>query len=72
MVEIIFYVGNFGDGNINIYDMAGHFKSTLRDEQNKAISIEGLWALKFVSFKLYFTAGPEDEEHGLFGYLRRF
>ena len=32
--------------------------------------IDGLWALAFEEEdELYFTAGPEDETHGLFGKL---
>jgi hypothetical protein len=39
--------------------------------------IDGLWAITFPDNnipgdnpnKLYFTAGPDDESHGLFGYL---
>jgi hypothetical protein len=40
------------------------------------IVIDGLWALDYPQTvpqadrgRLYFTAGPEDESHGLFGYL---
>jgi hypothetical protein len=40
--------------------------------------ISGLWALDFPNNeaaimdpnKLYFTAGPSDEEHGLFGFIK--
>jgi uncharacterized protein (TIGR03118 family) len=67
-------IGNFGDGKINIFTLDGHFKGQLRDTQNKAISIDGLWGLAFVSIapgKLYFAAGPDDEQHGLFGFLKR-
>jgi uncharacterized protein (TIGR03118 family) len=67
-------IGNFGDGKINIFSMDGHFKGQLRDTRNMAISIDGLWGLAFVSIvpgRLYFAAGPEDEEHGLFGYLKK-
>jgi len=44
---------------------------------NQAVEIEGLWALSFApnatadDFKLYFTAGPDGEEHGVFGVLSR-
>jgi hypothetical protein len=42
-----------------------------------AISISGLWAITFDSVSpadpnvLYFTAGPNEESHGIFGYLKK-
>jgi len=68
-------IGNFADGLINIYNKNGQFKGQLGDEDGNAIVIEGLWALVFKpgafdgtgDVDLYFTAGPDDEEHGLFG-----
>ncbi|GAC1496491.1 MAG: TIGR03118 family protein [Flavisolibacter sp.] len=69
-------VGNFGDGRINAYDTDGNFISQLKTD-NKVIAIEGLWALSFAPSTatsinptwLYFTAGPDEETHGLFGYI---
>ncbi|HZV68970.1 MAG TPA: TIGR03118 family protein [Saprospiraceae bacterium] len=68
-------IGNFGDGRINIYNAYGQYKGQLTNELGKPIEIDGLWALVFKegSFNgtedpdLYFTAGPDHEEHGLFG-----
>ena len=68
-------VGNFGDGRINAYNInTGHFRGTLRSGPGEPIEIEGLWGLGFgndglagPSTTLFFAAGPEDEEHGLFG-----
>jgi len=68
-------VGNFGDGHINIFTQYGQSKGQLMDEDGMAITIEGLWALEFTPGALagtadpdlYFTAGPDDEEHGIFG-----
>jgi len=71
-------VGNFGDGKINAYQhMAnGTFKrrGTLKGNDGKEISIDGLWAIQFgnganagPTGTLFFTAGPDDESHGLFG-----
>ncbi len=66
-------VGNFGDGRINAYDLRGHFRGTLRDERRRPIEIDGLWALRFGNgvagspTTLLFSAGIQDEEHGLFG-----
>ena len=70
-------VGNFGDGTIHAYDpTSGDFIGTLRDSFGGTLSIDGLWALTFGNGgnggdpnKLYFTAGPEDETHGLVGSL---
>jgi len=70
-------IGNFGDGRINVYDSTGVFKGQLQSN-GQPIVIEGLWALDFPvneapmsdAGKLYFTAGPMDENHGLFGSLK--
>lgn len=70
-------VGNFGDGAINAFDpSSGAMLGSLQDIQGKPIAIEGLWGLVFgngglggVKNTLYFTAGPGDEQHGLFGSL---
>jgi uncharacterized protein (TIGR03118 family) len=67
-------VGNFGDGRINAYDpTTGAFLGRLRHEDGSPIEIEGLWALRFGNgvtgnpTTLLFTAGIDDEAHGLFG-----
>ena len=67
-------VGNFGDGRINAYDpKTGAFRGRLRHEDGSPIEIEGLWALRFgngvtgTPTTLLFTAGIDDEAHGLFG-----
>ena len=73
-------VGNFGDGQINAYAELGngHFahRGELRDSSGKSLSIDGLWALQFgkggnngPAGTLFFTAGPDDESHGLFGQI---
>ncbi|MBI3757917.1 MAG: TIGR03118 family protein [Deltaproteobacteria bacterium] len=72
-------VGNFGDGQINAYrDNGGSFEfhGKLRSK-GKPITIDGLWALQFglgganngPTNVLFFTAGIDDERHGLFGSL---
>ncbi len=69
-------VGNFGDGRINAYTPGGDFIGQLRSHGH-TIVIEGLWAIGFAPAtatlidpnRLYFTAGPEGETDGLFGYL---
>jgi uncharacterized protein (TIGR03118 family) len=67
-------VGNFGSGTIMTFDSRGHFHGLLKDEHRRPITIDGLWALMFgngtragVPETLYFSAGPEDESHGLLG-----
>jgi uncharacterized protein (TIGR03118 family) len=70
-------IGNFGDGRINVYDSTGVFQGQL-ENNGKPVTIGGLWALDFPfnedpkadPNKLYFTAGPMEENHGLFGYLK--
>lgn len=71
-------IGNFGDGHINAYDGKGMFLGQLQSN-GSPIEIEGLWALSYppqqnTAYKdarnrIYFTAGPDEEEHGLFGYI---
>jgi uncharacterized protein (TIGR03118 family) len=71
-------VGNFGDGTIAAFDLrTGEFRDYLRDAAGKMVEIDGLWALAFgngVSLgqadSLYFTAGPNLEQDGVFGRLR--
>lgn len=71
-------IGNFGDGNINVFTATGQYKGPLM--QNGAnISIDGLWDITFPQNgvpignqnQLFFTAGPHDEKHGLFGLITK-
>jgi uncharacterized protein (TIGR03118 family) len=69
-------IGNFGSGTIMAFDEQGHFRGFLEDRSHRPVVNEGLWALKFgnggragVPETLYFTAGPDDESHGLVGSL---
>ena len=75
-------IGNFGDGAIHTYvfDLYTSNNATaagaLTDGNGTPIAIDGLWALAFPpaaggfdASHLYFTAGPADESHGLFGKL---
>lgn len=69
-------IGNFGDGRINVFNSNGTYQGQLMSK-GAPISIPGLWALTFDLVaptnpnRLYFTAGPGDEDHGLFGYLEK-
>jgi uncharacterized protein (TIGR03118 family) len=72
-------VGNFGNGRINRYDGNGNLKGPLIDSTGDTVSIDGLWAIKSPGLPtiiplantniVLFTAGPADENHGLFGVL---
>jgi uncharacterized protein (TIGR03118 family) len=70
-------VGNFGNGTIDAFDLTTD-KSVglLTDSSGKTIVIDGLWALTVGSGKsagssgaVYFSAGPNNESHGLFGVI---
>jgi uncharacterized protein (TIGR03118 family) len=68
-------VGNFGDGRINAFDRTtGSLLGALTDPSGQPIEIDGLWGLAFgngindqPTNTLFFTAGPGDEAHGLYG-----
>ncbi len=77
-------VGNFGNGRIHAFDPAklngkGEFqhRGPLHAAGGPPIKIDGLWAMAFgkgapangPTNTLFFTAGPFDEQHGLFGTL---
>ncbi|HJV60640.1 MAG TPA: TIGR03118 family protein [Albitalea sp.] len=70
-------VGNFGDGRINAFDPTTHsFLGQVSSASGDPLTIDGLWALTpgndaaaGSSSMLYFSAGPDDESHGLFGVL---
>jgi uncharacterized protein (TIGR03118 family) len=70
LVEGKLWVGNFGDGTINNYDlMTGAFIETISKADATPLQIDGLWDLLPLSAGVYFTAGIADEEHGLFGLI---
>jgi uncharacterized protein (TIGR03118 family) len=68
-------VGQFGSGKIAAFDpSSGRFLGFLQGEHHHSLAIDGLWALSFGNGanagplnSLYFTAGTDDEAHGLFG-----
>jgi uncharacterized protein (TIGR03118 family) len=73
----VILVGNFGNGHISVYSTSGNYMGQLQSHK-QTIVIDGLWALSFAPTtaspvidpkRLYFTAGPNKEADGLFGYL---
>ncbi len=70
-------VGNFGDGRINAFNPTnGLWLGTVNDTNGNPVSLQGLWALAFGNggnggepHTLYFTAGFNGENDGLFGSL---
>jgi uncharacterized protein (TIGR03118 family) len=70
-------VGNFGDGTIDAFDPRhGKFLGQLLGGDGNPLQIQDLWALTNGTGSsgtdpnaVYFTAGGQDEQHGLFGSL---
>jgi uncharacterized protein (TIGR03118 family) len=65
-------IGNFGDGKINAYSMNGNYLGKLQSH-GADITIDGLWGISFRNSdndRLFFAAGPNDEQDGLFGYIK--
>ena len=67
-------VGNFGDGRINAYDPASGRPLGRLTSGGAPVVIDGLWGLSFGNGQadqplrtLFFTSGPGDEKHGLYG-----
>jgi uncharacterized protein (TIGR03118 family) len=68
-------VANFGDGTINAYGpRSGRWLGVLRDQRGHRLQIDGLWGLAFgngvlsqPTTTLFYTAGPNDEQHGEYG-----
>ncbi len=71
-------VGNNGDGRINAYNLAsGAYLGQLTDNAGNPIVIDGLWGLTVGndhlagnSQTLFFAAGINHEQHGLFGAIQ--
>jgi uncharacterized protein (TIGR03118 family) len=70
LVDGELWVGNFGDGFINVYDpTTGAFIETLMRADGTPLQFDGLWDLLPLGNGTFFTAGIADEEHGLFGII---
>jgi uncharacterized protein (TIGR03118 family) len=70
-------IGNFGDGRIHAVDPnTGEVLGTLRGTNGQPLAIDGLWGLIVGDAAaggpdaVWFSAGPDDESHGLLGVLR--
>ncbi len=73
--EPVILIGNFGDGRINVFSLDAKFLGQLQTHKHTLV-IEGLWSLSFPpasanidAGRLYFTAGPDSENDGVFGYV---
>jgi uncharacterized protein (TIGR03118 family) len=70
-------VGQFGSGEILAFNFeSGAFQGKLKDENDKVVTLDGLWGIGFGNGTgagnfntLFFAAGPDGEQHGLFGTL---
>jgi len=70
-------IGNFGDGRIHAFDPnTGDVLGILRGTSGAPLAIDGLWALMVGDAvaggpnSVWFSAGPDEEAHGLLGVLR--
>jgi len=74
----VILIGNFGDGQINAYSPDAKFIGQLKSNGTPVV-IDGLWGISFAPSsasnipptRLFFAAGPNDEQNGLFGYIDR-
>ena len=68
-------VGNFGDGKIHAFNAStGALLGTLSNAGGAPIAIDGLWGIAFgnginnqPTNTLFFTGGPSNETHGVYG-----
>jgi uncharacterized protein (TIGR03118 family) len=68
-------VGNFGSGQIAAYNpITAQFLGMVKNADDSVMTIEGLWSLSFGNSAnagpydtLFFSAGIQGEQHGLFG-----
>jgi uncharacterized protein (TIGR03118 family) len=72
-------VGNFGNGWINVFDPTKNYKfvATISNPSGKPIVNDHLWAINAgtgtngqLANAIYFTAGIQNEQHGLFGSIQ--
>lgn len=71
-------VANFGDGTVAAFHPgSGVFHDYLRGADGKPLVLDGIWGLTFGNgvslgdaMSLYYTAGPNNEQDGVFGRIR--
>jgi uncharacterized protein (TIGR03118 family) len=64
------YVGNFGDGRINVFNIkCGTFITPLTDKNGNIIVLDGLWGIVDDCDKIAFASGIDAEANGLVGIL---
>ena len=64
-------VGNFGSGEILVYHLhSGELITAFQAADDVILTIDGLWGLLKICNKIYFAAGINRENNGLFGYLK--
>jgi uncharacterized protein (TIGR03118 family) len=70
-------IGNFGNGRIHVVNPhSGRVVATLHNGEGRPLEIDGLWGLLPGNgtagrrSDVWFSAGPDDESHGLLGILR--
>lgn len=64
------YVGNFGDGRINIFDLeCGVFIKPVTDKNFNTLVLDGLWGILSIKEGLAFASGIDAEANGLIGVL---
>jgi hypothetical protein len=78
MSNAILITNNIPRGRVNAFDpTTGAFLGPLRDAKNNPIEIDDIWAVQFgqgagangAINQLFFTAGPNNYAHGLFGVI---
>jgi uncharacterized protein (TIGR03118 family) len=70
-------VGNLGDGTINAFGpRTGRFLGSLRDTRGRRLHLDGLWGFQFgngvleqKTNALYYAAGPNHGEDGVYGVI---
>jgi uncharacterized protein (TIGR03118 family) len=71
-------ISNFGDGTIHAFNaLTGEYVGAMLNPDGSTLAIDGLWGLSFGSgvassglpTELFFSAGPNDENDGVFGKL---
>jgi len=67
------YVGNFGDGRINVFDIcSGEWIKAITDCHCNILSVDGLWGIENIECgDIVFAAGIDDETNGVIGKFKQ-